>query len=98
MKQGQQAIAAIENYHHQIGSYPASIEYVPNVPKPSIMGTDKFIYELNGDAYNLAFVQHQHLGATREVVMYNKNDQHNVKGYFANYNTNQPHWKYYWLD
>lgn len=98
MKQGLEAIAAIENYHHQTGSYPASIEYVPNVPKPSIMGTDKFIYELNGDAYNLAFVQHQHLGATREVVMYNKNDQHNVKGHFANYNTNQPHWKYYWLD
>lgn len=98
IKQAQELITDIENYRIQNGSYPQSIEYVTDISKPSVMGISEFIYELNGDAYNLAFVQHQHFGATREVVMYNKNDEHNVKGYFANYSTSQLHWKYYWLD
>ncbi|MES2848665.1 MAG: permease prefix domain 2-containing transporter [Bacteroidota bacterium] len=101
IKQGQQLVAVIENYKAERGTYPPSIEsikYVAEVPKPSVMGISEFIYELNGDSYNLAFVQHQHIGATREVVMYNRNDEHNVKGYFAKYDAKQPHWKYYWLD
>ncbi|HYJ37609.1 MAG TPA: hypothetical protein VEV87_03295 [Chitinophagaceae bacterium] len=98
IKQGEKVIDAIESYRDQRGSYPQSIEYLYDLPKPSIMGSDKFIYELNGDAYNLSFVQHQHLGATREVVMYNKNDEQNVKGHFAAYDAKQPHWKYYWQD
>lgn len=101
IKQGQRLVAVIENYRMQKGTYPPSMEsiqYLADIPKPSVMGISEFIYELNGDAYNIAFVQHQHIGATREVVMYNKHDEHNVKGYFAKYNTRQPHWKYYWLD
>ncbi len=98
IKHAEKVIHAIENYYAQKGDYPQSIEYLYDLPKPSVMGIDDFIYERNGDGYNLSFVQWQHVGATREVVMYNKNDEHNVKGHFAYYHAKQPHWKYYWLD
>jgi hypothetical protein len=98
IEKGQQVISAIENYYSQNGNYPESIDYLYFNPKPSVMGIDEFHYERNGDAYNLYFVQWQHLGATREVVMFNKDDEHNVKGHFASYNTKKPHWRYYWLD
>lgn len=101
IQQGQQLVAVIEKYKAEKGAYPQSLEsvyYVAEIPKPSIMGISEFVYELNGDSYNVAFVQHQHLGATKEVVMYNKNDEHNVKGYFAKHDAKQLHWKYYWLD
>jgi hypothetical protein len=98
IEKGQEVISSIETYYEQYGNYPESLEYVHHVPKPFVMGIDEFHYEKNGEAYNLSFVQWQHVGATREVVMYNKNDQHNVKGHFASYNTRKAHWKYYWLD
>lgn len=101
IKQGEKLIDAIESYYIQRGDYPESIEnlyYHYHVPKPSVMGIDDFKYERNGNAYNLSFVQWQHVGATEEVVMFNKNDQHNVKGHFASYNAEKQHWKYYWLD
>ena len=98
MKHAEKVITAIENYYAQKGDYPESIDYLYDVPKPSVMGIDEFVYERNGNAYNVSFVQWQHLGATREVVMYNKNNEHNVKGHFASYNANQNHWRYYWLD
>ena len=101
IEQGQRVIYAIESYYNQKGDYPESIDrllYHYNIPKPSVMGIDEFQYERNGNAYNLFFVQWQHVGATREVVMYNKNDEHNVKGHFASYNAKKPHWRYYWLD
>lgn len=98
IQQAQQAIGMIEQYHEQYNQYPESIEQFANLPKPSVMGIDDFIYERNGNGYNLSFVQWQHFGATREVVMYNKEDQHNVKGHFASHDIQQPHWKYYWLD
>ena len=98
IEQAQSVINAIESYHTQKGSYPESIEYLYDLPSPSIMGIHAFHYEKNGSAYNLSFIQWQHVLATKEVVMYNKNDEHNVKGHFASYPARQPHWKYYWLD
>ncbi|NII24802.1 hypothetical protein HB364_06920 [Pseudoflavitalea sp. X16] len=98
IEQAQSVINAIESYHTQKGSYPESIEYLYDLPAPSVMGIDGFRYEKNGNGYNLSFIQWQHVLATKEVVMYNKNDEHNVKGHFASYPAKQPHWKYYWLD
>ncbi|MFN2440009.1 MAG: hypothetical protein ABR503_12475, partial [Chitinophagaceae bacterium] len=101
IERGQKLINFIENYYTQRGDYPDSIEdlyWKYDIPKPSIMGINEFKYQRNGNTYNLFFVQWQHVGATQEVVMYNKNDEHNVKGHFASYNAKQPHWKYYWLD
>jgi hypothetical protein len=98
IKQAEKVISALEQYHNETGNYPPAINYLYDVPTPEVVGVKEFIYELNGNAYNLAFVQHQHLGATREVVIYNKNDNHQVKGHFASFNADKPHWKYYWLD
>lgn len=99
IKQGQSIIDSIENYYLQNGNYPESIKTIGiNFPRPSVMGIQEFNYERNGDAYNLSFVQWQHLGATQEVVMFNKNDEHTVTGHFASYHTKRPHWRYYWLD
>lgn len=98
IRNGQTVIRAIEDYHARNHQYPASMDELYDLPHPSVMGVDRFQYERNGQAYNLSFVQWQHVGATREVVMYNKNDEHNVKGHFASYTAGQPHWKYYWLD
>lgn len=99
IKQGQLLIKAIENYYREEGVYPESIGYLANAPKnTSIMGAGGFIYEKNQNGYNLSFIQWLHFGATEEIVMYNKNDEHNVKGHFASYYARKPHWKYYWLD
>ena len=101
IKQGEKLIYSIEKYYDQRGEYPESIDdlaYRYEISKPFVMGIDNFQYERNGNAYNLSFVQWQHFGATEEVVMYNKNDAHTVKGHFASYDAKKPHWKYYWLD
>ncbi len=98
IKQAEKVILALEKYHNETGNYPTSIGHLYDLPTPEVVGVKEFIYELNGNAYNLAFVQHQHLGATREVVIYNRNDDHQVKGHFASFNADTPHWKYYWLD
>lgn len=98
IEKGQMVIDAIEDYYTKQSRYPESIDQIYDLSKPSIMGISNFEYEKNGDGYNLFFVQWQHIGATREVVMYNKRDEHNVKGHFASYELKQPHWRYYWLD
>lgn len=98
INQGQVVINAIENYYSQQSHYPESIDELYDIPKPSVMGISEFRYERNGDAYNLFFIQWQHVLATKEVVMYNKNDEQNIKGHFASYTAKQPHWRYYWLD
>ena len=98
IENGQQLINAIEDYYVRNNHYPETIETLDYVAKPSIMGIEEFEYERNGDTYNLWFIQWQAIIATKEVVMYNKNDQHNVKGHYASYNAKKSHWKYYWLD
>jgi hypothetical protein len=98
IEKGQHLVGIIEEYYARHNRYPHSIEELAFVPKPSIMGIDKFQYELFGDTYNLWFEQYLEVGATREVVMYNKNNEHNVKGHYASFNAKQPSWRYYWLD
>ncbi len=101
MEKGQTVVSAVENYYLQKGHYPESITELQHIPEPSIMGIGNFTYEKNGEAYNLSFSQSQFIFevfATQELVMYNKNDEHNVKGHYAYYNAKLPHWKYYWLD
>jgi hypothetical protein len=93
-------IAAIENFHAKEGRYPEALAdlqpaYLPQLPSSNVMGVREFCYEKTADAYNLFFWQH--LGATEECVMYNKNDRHNVKGHYASGEAGA-HWRYYWLD
>jgi len=98
IENGQQLINAIEDYYVRYNHYPESIETLDHVAKPFIMGIEEFEYERHGDVYNLWFIQRQAIIATKEVVMYNKNDEHNVKGHYASFNAKKSHWKYYWLD
>jgi hypothetical protein len=95
---GQNLINAIEDYYVRNNHYPETIETLDNVAKPFIMGIEEFEYERNGDTYNLWFTHRQAIIATKEIVMYNKHDRHNVKGHYASFNTKKSHWKYYWLD
>jgi hypothetical protein len=97
-------ITAIEAYKAQTGIYPESLDtlagtFLPAIPKPGVMGIDQFRYERNFDGtYALWFVQWQHFSATKEIVMFNKEDSFPVKGHFAAFYVDQPHWRYYWLD
>ena len=98
IENGEQLINAIEDYYVRNEQYPETIETLDNVAKPFVMGIEEFEYERNGDTYNLWFTQRQAIIATKEVVMYNKNDRHNVKGHYASFDAKKSHWKYYWLD
>ena len=44
--------------------------------KPSVIGIKQYHYEPNGEAYNVYFEQLSNRFGTREIVMYNKLDQH----------------------
>ena len=98
IENGQRLISAIENYYSLNNHYPESIEELDYVPKPFIMGIEEFQYERRDNDYSLWFIQWQSIIATKEVVMFNKNDNHRIKGHYASFNVKQPHWKYYWLD
>jgi hypothetical protein len=69
----------IEAYHAAAGYYPRSLSALWHDYKPSVIGIKQFHYAPSGDAYNLFFEQptfvFRSLG-TREIVMYNKRDQH----------------------
>jgi hypothetical protein len=92
-------INAIEDYKIQHGEYPASLDALAmRIPKPGVMGIAEFQYIKYDNDYTLFFIQHQHFYATQEVVIYNKNNEHRVKGHFAAFNAGATNWRYYWLD
>ncbi len=66
----------IEEYHKTNGRYPTSLSSVTKDYKPSVIGIEQFYYEPNGNAYNLYFEQLSNRFGTREIVMYNKLDEH----------------------
>jgi hypothetical protein len=101
IKKTESLISAIENYKTQKGQYPESISalqpnYLREIPRPTIMGIMDYQYEKTEEAYNLSF--QQQLGATDELVVYNKANTHNIKGHFASFDAKVPHWRYYWMD
>jgi hypothetical protein len=103
IKRSGQLITLVEDYKEKNGHYPASIaelesHYPETLPRPSIMGIRDFRYDRINDHYTISFSQWQDLGSAEEVVLYDKNDQHDIKGAFAAYDTKHSHWKYYLLD
>jgi hypothetical protein len=46
--------------------------------KPAVKGVEQYHYEPNGDAYNLYFEHPTRQLETREIVMYNKRDEHEM--------------------
>lgn len=78
-------IQAIEKYRAAHGSYPAFLQAVNKDYHPSVVGIDQFHYAPNGDAYNLFFEQPTFLMdfGLREIVMYNKRDEHVMASHVA---------------
>lgn len=78
IKQSEQIIQDIETYYKNNGHYPVSMLSVNKDYKVFVIGIKQFEYELNGEAYNLFFEQFAAPFGTKEIVMYNKLDQHEM--------------------
>jgi hypothetical protein len=76
IRKSAELITDIEEYHQAHGRYPTSLLSLWKDYKPSIMGIEQFHYEPHGDAYNIYFEQLSSRFGTREIVMYNKLDEH----------------------
>jgi hypothetical protein len=71
-----QLIGDIERYYDARGHYPTSLLALHPDYKPLVVGIEKYHYEPNGDAYNVFFEQLSDRLGNREIVMYNKRDEH----------------------
>ena len=69
-------IGDIERYYDARGHYPPSLLALHPDYKPLVVGIEKYQYEPNGDAYNVFFEQLSDRLGNREIVMYNKRDEH----------------------
>ena len=76
IRKSAELINDIEEYQKANGRYPTSLLAVNKDYKPSVIGIEQFHYEPNGDAYNIYFEQLSTQFGTREIVMYNKLDEH----------------------
>lgn len=78
MAQSADMIGDIEEYRAAYGHYPSSLLALHKDYEPSVIGIEKFHYAPHGDAYNLFFERPTFLFdfGIREIVMYNKLDEH----------------------
>jgi hypothetical protein len=76
IRQSATLINDIEGYRQANGRYPASLAALWPDYKPGVIGIERYHYEPYGDAYNLYFEQYAVPFGTREIVMYNKLDEH----------------------
>ncbi|GAB4111304.1 MAG: hypothetical protein Kow001_12650 [Acidobacteriota bacterium] len=69
-------ISQIESFRQRRGRYPESLQSLNRDFPTGVVGIERFLYEVNGEAYNLYFVrQHLDLDA-QEVVMFNPRHEH----------------------
>jgi len=68
----------IEAYHAANGRYPLSLASVNRDYDPSVIGIEQYHYEPGGNVYNVYFEQLTFVLASREIVMYNKLDEHTM--------------------
>lgn len=76
IRQSATLINDIEGYRQANGRYPASLAALWPDYKSGVIGIAQYHYEPYGDAYNLYFEQSAVPFGTREIVMYNKLDEH----------------------
>ena len=69
-------IAEIEVYHGARGHYPPSLAALHKDYSPGVIGVREYLYEPHGEGYSVFFEQFAVPLGTREVVMYNKLDEH----------------------
>lgn len=71
-------IADIERYREVHGHYPRSLLSLWKDYEPGVMGVEQYHYEPSGDAYNVYFEHVADQLGTREIVMYNRRDEHEM--------------------
>lgn len=83
--QSAEVIGDIEQYRAERGRYPSTLLALHKDYHPSVAGIEKFHYAPNGEAYNLFFEQPTFLFdlGLREIVMYNKLDEHLIVSHAA---------------
>ncbi|MDR1532482.1 MAG: hypothetical protein LBS62_09970 [Clostridiales bacterium] len=74
-------IGDIEAYYLQYGFYPNSIQGLWKDYSTGVIGIEKYYYETNGEAYNLFFENFPSDITAREIVMYNKLDEHVIRSH-----------------
>jgi hypothetical protein len=81
-------IAEIERYNQVHGRYPESLHALHGDYDPGVIGIERFYYEPRGGAYNVFFENPSNRFGTREIVMYNKLDEH----FFASHDADRLEW------
>jgi hypothetical protein len=69
-------IAEIESFHERRGHYPLSLQSLNRDIPTGVVGIERFHYEPNGEAYNLFFVRPAVSLDAKEVIMFNRRDEH----------------------
>jgi hypothetical protein len=91
IKRSEALIALIEDYRNKTGGYPATVNDLvthpgKKMPKPFIMGIEKFRYNKINDRYSISFSQWLDLASLEEIVLYDKNNlRNNLPGEFLKY-------------
>lgn len=74
-------IAEIEAFREERGHYPLSLAALWQDYEPGVIGVERYEYAPRGDAYSVFFEQIAAPVGTREIVMYNKLDEHAFPGH-----------------
>lgn len=86
IKNAEQFIRHIEEYHKQQGQYPLSLQAQNKDYYPDVVGVEKYLYAPHRKSYNLSFEQPRFLldrFGTREWVVYNPLDENSVYSHTA---------------
>lgn len=81
IEQSETIIQDLEVYYAKNGRYPVSLQGLWKDYDTDVIGIEKYYYEPNGNAYNLFFEQFTYDLFAREIVMYNKLDEHIIRSH-----------------
>lgn len=74
-------IQDLEEYYSKNGQYPVSLQGLWKDYYPNVMGIEKYYYEPSGKDYSLFFERFSSDLFAREIVMYNKSDEHIIRSH-----------------
>lgn len=81
IEQSEEIIQDLEAYYAKNNQYPVSLQGLWKDYDTDVIGIEKYYYEPNGNAYNLFFEQFTYDLFAREIVMYNKLDEHIIRSH-----------------
>jgi hypothetical protein len=76
-------ISDIERYRDAHGNYPQSLQSLWDDYRPSVVCIKRYHYEPNGEAFNLYFENLSANLGVREIVLYNKREEHEFTSHNA---------------